>query len=94
MKKRKALAMWLAAMFIISVIAGCSGGGDVGGEKGSASGESGGEKKLPVRYLLPGTAPQDLDTAVKAINEKLEADGLNLTYEPTYGTYGIRRPTS
>jgi len=89
MKKRKALAMWLAAMFIISVIAGCSGGGDAGGEKGSASGESGGEKKLPVRYLLPGTAPQDLDTAVKAINEKLEADGLNLTYEPTYIAWDV-----
>lgn len=89
MKKRKALALWLAAIFMISVIAGCSGGGDAGGENGSASGENDGGDKLPVRYLLPGSAPQDLDAAVKAINEKLEADGLNLTYEPTYIAWDV-----
>ncbi|MGV2644608.1 ABC transporter substrate-binding protein, partial [Clostridium perfringens] len=56
MKKRKALALWLAAIFMVSVIAGCSGGGAAGGQTESASGENGGGDKLPVRYLLPGSA--------------------------------------
>ncbi|MEK3732473.1 DUF3502 domain-containing protein [Paenibacillus sp. FSL M8-0334] len=87
MKKRKVSVLLLAVLMLATVIAGCSGGGDAGSGS-SASGGNGdngsGGAKLPVRYLLPGSAPQDLDTAVKAINEKLEADGLNLTYEPTY----------
>ena len=80
---------------MVSVIAGRS-GGDADGENGSASGENAGGDKPPVRYLLPGSAPQDFDAAVQAINEKLEADGLNLptNRHTSRGMYGIRRPTS
>ncbi|WP_026011115.1 extracellular solute-binding protein [Paenibacillus sp. OSY-SE] len=41
------------------------------------------EKKL-VRYVMPGTAPQDQAAVEAAINKKLEKDGLDLTYQATY----------
>lgn len=78
--KRKA-KMGLASILALGILAGCSGGGESSNASGGSGGTSG---KLPVRYLLPGNAPEDLDTVVKAINEKLEADGLNLDYQPTY----------
>lgn len=76
---------WLGPVLIFALLlAGCSGGnkntqGNGGGEEGGAA-----AGKLPVRYLLPGNEPEGLDEVVKVINEKLEADGLNLVYEPTY----------
>lgn len=76
---------WLGPVLIFALLlAGCSGGNknaqvNGGGEEGEGAAE-----KLPVRYLLPGNEPEGLDEVVKAINEKLEADGLNLVYEPTY----------
>lgn len=39
------------------------------------------EQILPVRYVVPGVAPVDLDKVQAAVNEKLKADGLNLELE-------------
>ena len=49
-----------------------------------AAAEGVAEDKLPVRYLIPGGAPKDNQVVIDAINEKLEADGLNLEFQPIY----------
>ncbi|MEG1926790.1 MAG: hypothetical protein RR415_13700, partial [Ruthenibacterium sp.] len=38
-------------------------------------------EKIDVLYVGPGTMPTDMDTVLKAINEKIEADGLNLNFK-------------
>lgn len=87
---KKTATSVLAPLLAALLLASCSSGG---GNAANAVNETGGQaaetqapaaEKLPVRYLLPGNAPEDLDTVVAAINEKLAADGLNLEYEPTY----------
>ncbi|MBW4083132.1 extracellular solute-binding protein [Paenibacillus sp. S150] len=83
---KKTATRVFAPLLAAALLASCSSG------DGNAANETGGQAtatqapaaKLPVRYLLPGNAPQDLDTVVAAINEKLAADGLNLEYEPIY----------
>ncbi|MCK4543638.1 MAG: extracellular solute-binding protein [Spirochaetales bacterium] len=49
-----------------------------------AAAEGVAEDKLPVRYLIPGGAPKDSQLVVDAINKKLEADGLNIEYQPIF----------
>ncbi|MBD2845967.1 extracellular solute-binding protein [Paenibacillus sp. IB182496] len=90
MKAKKLAKMSLMLTTVAAMLAACSTGdntnaGNNAGSEGAAgnNGAASGEK-LPVRYLLPGNAPEDLDTVVAAINEKMAADGVNLTYEPTY----------
>lgn len=78
----KSFLLAAGAALAFSALAGCA--SDEGEASGGQQPVSSETKKLPVRYLLPGNTPDDLDAVVKAINEKLEADGLNLTYEPTY----------
>lgn len=79
---------WLTpALALMLILAGCSGGNQNAqvnnGGSGGADSETTAEK-LPVRYLLPGNEPEGLSEVVDAINAKLEADGLNLVYQPTY----------
>ncbi|RXZ82560.1 extracellular solute-binding protein [Paenibacillaceae bacterium] len=85
MKASKRLVMMVALILVVAMLSACGSGNDK--KSNDSKGEQGSEKaeaKLPVRYLLPGNAPEDLATAVAAINKKLEEDGLNLVYEPTY----------
>lgn len=90
---RKHAMLAVSFTLVASMLAACSSGDGnnsannnqtAGNKNGSASAE-----KLPVRILLPGNEPEDLQTAVTAINEKLEADGLNLTYEPNYIAWDV-----
>jgi len=89
MDRRNKPKFGLALLLLAAIgLAGCTGGGSEAADAPDAPATEGGDaaaaEKLPVRYLLPGTAPEDLATVVDAINAKLAADGLNLTYEPMY----------
>ncbi|MDR0910680.1 MAG: extracellular solute-binding protein [Spirochaetaceae bacterium] len=55
------------------------------GQQGaSSSGSDASAGKLPIRYYMPGSADPDQDAVVKAINDKLAADGVNIDYQPIY----------
>jgi len=95
-KGNRLLAVCLVSVLLITLAAGCSKSSNEGaGGQPAASGSSGtsgepGEQtgkpqeKLMVRYVMPGNAPQDQEAVEKAINAKLELDGLNLTYKAIY----------
>lgn len=85
----------LSAVLALGLAAGCSKAtpsaneGKPGGEQApsgaAAPSESGGSKaKIPIRYVMPGNAPQDQEQVEAAINKQLEQDGLNLTYKGVY----------
>ncbi|CAM4296997.1 extracellular solute-binding protein [Paenibacillus alkaliterrae] len=83
MKARKKSFVIMAALFlVIAILSGCATSNERNAAGNQGSKDPG--QKLPVRYLLPGNAPEDLAAAVAGINKKLEADGLQLTYEPIY----------
>ncbi len=82
------VGLLVALSAITSACSSSEGGNAAGGNTGSTESkevaqESNGEKKL-VRYVMPGTAPQDQKAGEAAINKKLEEDGLNLQYEAIY----------
>ncbi|MBS4219079.1 extracellular solute-binding protein [Bacillus sp. FJAT-49711] len=76
--KSSKLFFFLLAISIVVILGACS-KSEADGSKSSESGD-----KLPVRYVMPGNAPQDQKEVEAAINEKLEKDGLNLKYEAIY----------
>ncbi|GBF75249.1 hypothetical protein PA598K_03640 [Paenibacillus sp. 598K] len=86
MKARKRTVSWAAGALALAMLTACSStsNSEPGGSPSSGQSEGGATQSKLVRYLLPGNAPQDLDNAVSAINAKLKADGLNLTYDPIY----------
>ncbi|UUZ93455.1 extracellular solute-binding protein [Paenibacillus sp. P25] len=82
----------LGAALVTSALAACSnsksessasGGSTEPASAAHANSDADG-KKFPVRYVMPGTAPQDQAMVEDAINKKLEQDGLNLTYKAIY----------
>ncbi|PRX74869.1 extracellular solute-binding protein [Cohnella sp. SGD-V74] len=86
---------WLAGRFIrcnfrLQLVGGrqCRRGDTGSAESKEAAQENNGEKKL-VRYVMPGTAPQDQKAGEAAINKKLEEDGLNLQYEAIYISWDV-----
>jgi len=85
---QRPLTLLLGAALAMSALAACSnansGGNASEGNAKSASEAGDGGDKLPVRYVMPGTAPQDQAMVEDAINKKLEQNGLNLTYEAIY----------
>ncbi|MGZ9584326.1 extracellular solute-binding protein [Paenibacillus marinisediminis] len=89
MKKRNTFILAIACLvMVMSLFTGCSsnkGNGDAaaGDQQGNAASTDSKEKKM-VRYVMPGVAPQDQAMVEEAINKKLEADGLNLTYKAIY----------
>lgn len=83
MKGSQRLTMLTGTVLVVSMLAACTSPGNNTSE-GITGGGGGDAGTKPVRYLLPGNAPQDKDAVVAAINAKLQEDGLNLTYEPTY----------
>ncbi|MDR1901729.1 MAG: extracellular solute-binding protein [Treponema sp.] len=44
----------------------------------------GGVAKVPMRYYMPGAPTPETDIAVRAINEALARDGVNIDYQPIY----------
>ncbi len=51
-------------------------------EPESASPEDGEDDVIhPMRYVQPGVLPEDYETGIKAVNDKLKADGVNIEVE-------------
>lgn len=78
--KKKRLAM-IGLLIAVILVAGCSGTKKENSETQENSGIT--EKKL-VRYVMPGTPPQDQAAGEAAINKKLEEDGLPIKYKAIY----------
>ncbi len=53
-------------------------------EKGADSTEkqASSDKPMPMRFVTPGNMPQDAETGLKAVNEKMQADGYNIELIP------------
>ncbi len=93
-KKKTFATMLILAMMLSGLLAACSGSGGSAtgkeenpGDKKTEQG-TGGEGKTQVggtvKIVLPGDAPKDLANVQKALEDKLNADGLPLKLEFTY----------
>ncbi|MDR1902524.1 MAG: ABC transporter substrate-binding protein [Treponema sp.] len=51
---------------------------------GGASSGSGGASVHPMRFVVPGTASADYATGIKAVNDKLKADGVDIAVDLVY----------
>lgn len=79
--------IWLLCItLIMSILSACTKSADpaVSTPADQSGSKAGGTEKLMVRYVMPGTAPQDQAMVEEAINKKLAQDGLNLTYKAVY----------
>ena len=92
MSKKMKLAI-TAMLVVISLLmaVGCGTGKNPGDTPGSPTGKDNGGKvsdgqgdgKIhPMRYVTPGTMPPDAKTGLKAVNEKLKADGVDIEVIP------------
>jgi len=73
----------LGLLVALSVVATACGTPEGGNAANGNTDDKDAAKKL-VRYVMPGTAPQDQAAGEAAINKKLEEDGLNLKYQAIY----------
>ena len=97
MKNRmKLIALALIAALCMSLLAACGskdskdGGGSTTSSDATTTTTSSGEQKQeqkeektihPMRYVQPGNLPPDYETGIKAVNEKLQADGYDIEVE-------------
>lgn len=89
-KRSRYWIVCLLLSMVLTLAAGCSNaskepsasGKPTASSSSSASSQPG--EKLPIRYVMPGNAPEDQAAVEAAINQKLEQDGLNLTYKAIY----------
>jgi len=86
---KRPLTLLIGAALVTSAMAACSNSnskseGNVKPTSTTTENSGSNGVKLPVRYVMPGTAPQDQAMVEEAINKKLEQDGLNLKYEAVY----------
>lgn len=86
---KKIFALLLSACMTMAIFSGCATEPKAAGANSSSTGTSSTEQatkgeKVTVKYLRPGTAPEQNDQLIKAINDKLEADGTNLGFEILY----------
>ena len=72
---RVGITVVMATLVVAAALAGGA------GESARPNGSGG---PLPMRYVVPGTAPAELDIAMAAVNEKLAADGVNIEVEVVY----------
>lgn len=93
---RRGVICLFTVILLASMVAACAGNSKEPAAKGaensadspkSANGEK--QENLMVRWVLPGTAPQDQEAVEKVINDKLEQDGLNLTYKAIYVPWDV-----
>lgn len=95
---KKVVALALTLCILITLPLGCSketeddnpGNVDKVEETGDVTTDTAqtGEKQK-VRYVIPGSAPQDTDLVVDAINEKLDEDGLDIELELKYIAWDV-----
>ena len=94
--KMKLIALTLIVALSMSLLAACGGsdkdsdGGRTTGSDATTTSSSSGEQKQeqkeektihPMRYVQPGNLPPDYETGIKAVNEKLQADGYDIEVE-------------
>lgn len=94
--KRKVLAGMLSVALAGTMLAGCGGtaekepvseavqGGNTEADEAEGNEEAGSGEAVTVTYLRPGTAPEQNEELLKAINDKLEADGTGLQLDIMY----------
>ncbi len=82
-KKKKVLQTLFLGLLFIVILTACS-----QSEEGSISTNNDEEEAemeaLPVRWVLPGHAPDDQGLIEEEVNKRLKENGLNLTYEAIY----------
>ncbi|SHK75016.1 putative aldouronate transport system substrate-binding protein [Anaerocolumna jejuensis DSM 15929] len=98
---KKVLGLLLIAVMMMSLLAGCKQSADNGGKdsgKTNGSSNTSGDSKNtdtsssePVKliYVVPGDAPADLERGLKAVNEKLAADGVGVEIELKYYAWDV-----
>jgi putative aldouronate transport system substrate-binding protein len=72
MKKRCFFNGMLVLLFLLPALAVFAGG------SGEQQKTAGGGKVHPMRFVVPQIAPQDYETGIKAVNDKLRADGVDI----------------
>lgn len=94
--KRKVLAGMLSVALAGTMLAGCGEtaekepvseavqGGNTEADEAEGNEEAGSGEAVTVTYLRPGTAPEQNEELLKAINDKLEADGTGLQLDIMY----------
>jgi len=75
---KNSVRIGIAALLFCALVMPVMATGQMEGGDGAPAG------KLPMRYVVPGNAPQELDAALAAVNDKLVQDGLNLDVEVVY----------
>ncbi|WP_161601287.1 extracellular solute-binding protein [Paenibacillus luteus] len=84
-KKLRFIPASLVIVMMVVLMMACSNSGSKEGSNGNAAGEQGNaEAVLPLRYVIPGTAKPHSDEVVSKVNEKLQADGVNVKLELKY----------
>ncbi len=92
---KKGLTLLLAAVMLMSALAGCKNSADTNTKDGapvdtssqtstsdgSANGDAASNETVKLLYVIPGDAPADLDRGLKAVNDKLVADGVGVEIE-------------
>lgn len=92
---KRVIALLLAIFLISGLVIGCGKSKDNTGTQENSSKETSNavsteptktvvEEALDMRYVGPGTAPDDIQAVEKAINDKLTADGVNLNFKTTF----------
>ncbi len=85
-KTRLGYGILAAVLLMVTILAGCSTDGnsssgestDTGTEQ---SGDKVNEKTVTIKYVVPGSDQPEMKAAIKAVNDKLLADGLNIQLE-------------
>lgn len=90
-KLKLAIAAMLVVVSLLMMMVGCGTGNDAdntpndstGTDNGGKVSEGQGESKVhPMRYVTPGNMPPDAETGLKAVNDKLKADGVDIEVIP------------
>lgn len=86
---KKLFSIVLSLCITAGMLAGCTGapaGSSSNGDSSSAGSSSTAStdkpaEKVTIKYLRPGNAPEQNEQLVKGINDKLDADGMNINFE-------------
>lgn len=91
MKQNRVIALIMAVLMLGMLFTGCGAGEKVPVTTSSAnpSVEVAPTEKLPCRYVVPGSEPIDLPVVEKAINEKLQNDGVNLDFKMIFVPWDV-----
>ena len=93
---KRILSLILAALMLAAMFAGCAGNdaktpsNELSQNTQKDPAAPAASEPTPVRWIGVDTAPKGMDEVVKAVNEKLQADGLNLAFQPEFIPRDVR----